>query len=132
MKMLLTAIALILTMTAAASATETPTGSTVLGGGPLYDGAQNSLYCFYINVGAASITPTAQEIFKQSSTTPIASTTSCANGTAIAPNQSCILYSTSSLDGGYPYACKLTFSTVARGVRGAVQLLDINFRELAT
>ena len=124
MKMLLTATALILSMTAAANAAETPTGSTVLSGGPLYTLHIPLLLCEYINFGAASVTPTAQQVFELNSTTEIATSPSCANGSTVAPNQTCYVVPTNPLTQGLSYACKLTFSTTAAHVRGSLYIFD--------
>ena len=125
MKTLLTATALILCTTAAALAAETPTGSTVLAGGPLYTASTSpGLICEYINFGAASITPTAQQIFEYGSTTEIASSSTCANGSPVAANQSCLVSPKSTLPEGLLYSCKLTFGTAAAHVRGSLQLFD--------
>ena len=125
MKTLLTATALILSMTAAANAAE-PARSFVLAGGPIYSLAQNTLLCKYINFGSINIIPTAQEIFSADSTTALTSSySSCANGTPIVPNQTCFTI----IEGGLPahfLSCKVSFSTAATNVRGALELYDNN------
>src|SRR5690348_2193807 len=125
MKALLTVTALILSTTAAALAAETPTGSTVLSGGPLYTpGNPPGLICQYINFGGANITPTSQQIFDAASTTEIASTSTCANGNPVTANQTCLISPQSALPEGQLFSCKLTFSTAATHVRGALQLFE--------
>ena len=133
MKTLFTATALILSMTAAASAAETPTGSTVVGGGPLYVPQQNEhLFCMFINNGVASITLTAQEIWKLDSTTAVPTQGNCANGSTVAPQKTCWIQTTDYLTYNYMYSCKVTFSTAATHVRGALTLYDVNYNALTT
>jgi len=119
MKTLATATALILCMTGAALAAETPTASPVLSGGPLYSDNEVNKYCFFINFGSTSITPMSQELFDSLSTSPVNSTSSCANGVAVAPNKTCNIAPTSAL-GGVVVSCKVTFTTAASKVRGAL------------
>ena len=133
MKTLFIATALILSMTAAANAAEAPTGSTLLGAGPLYVSQQNgNLFCMFINEGAASITPTAQEIWKLYSTTPVPSQGNCANGSAVAPNQTCYIQPQDYLTYNYLYSCKVSFSTAAAKVRGVLQIYDNSYNVLGT
>jgi hypothetical protein len=125
MNTLLTATALILSMTAAASAAEPPRGNTVLSGGPLYTpGNPPGLLCEYINLGAASVTPTAQQIFEAGSTTEIASSSTCATGNPVASNQTCLVSPKNALPEGLLYSCKLIFSTTAAQVRGSLQVFE--------
>ena len=121
MKTLLTATALVLSMTAVANAAEPPRGaSNVLGTGPIYQPNINILYCGYTNLGTASITPTAQMFYDTNGAVNPTSTT-CANNNAIAPGKSCFVL----LDGAQEYtACEVTFSGPATNVRGLVLLFD--------
>lgn len=123
MKTLITTTALVLSMTATAAAAG-PLPSYQLAGGPIFAGNVVDLDCFYINFGGASITPTVQQIFQYNSTTPMNSNSSCPNGIAVAPNQSCTVYTTDAVQSYVPYACKLTFSAPAKNVRGKLQLFD--------
>jgi len=130
MKTLLAATALVLSMTAIASAAETPRGtSNVLAGGPIYATNATYYYCWFINFGSATITPTAQLVF-QDSTTAINSNLSCANGSPVPVNGTCFIYPQSAE--GAPFACKVTFSVAATNVRGALQAFDSNYNLLST
>lgn len=131
MKTLLTATALVLSMAAGANAADAPRGSTVLAGGALYAASQNTLYCFFTNFGTTNMTATAQQIFALGSTTAIASTSSCSDGTVL-PNEQCFIVPANSLSSGDSYACKVTFSTAATNVRGALEIIDSALNPLAT
>jgi len=122
-KALVTAAAVVLAMTAAASAAEAPKASDALASGTLYSSTEAGLNCFFTNFGSTNVTVTAQEVFSTGSTTAIVTDPTCGNGTAVAPNQTCIIYPQSfSPEAGY--SCKVTFSTAATNVRGALQLFD--------
>jgi hypothetical protein len=131
MKKLLTTTALILAMTAGANASETPTGSTVLAGGPLYAASQNMLFCFFTNIGTTNLTATAQQIFALGSTTAIASSSTCPDGLLL-PNQQCYIAPTNSLSSGDSYTCKVTFNTTTTKIRGALEIYDSAQNPLAT
>lgn len=131
MKTLLTATALILSLTGAASAADEPKGNDVLAGGPIYAGGQYFMQCYFINFGSANVTPIAQELFGISSTTPLNSASSCANGSAIVPNQTCYASLPAAAPSG-PLSCKMTFSGPAKNVRGALELYDSTGNLLST
>jgi hypothetical protein len=130
MKTLLTATAIIFSMTAAGNAADAPRASDVLSGGAIFGYTSSSAECEFINFGTTNVTPLSQEIFIDGSTSQFSSASTCANGTAIVPNQTCIIYTTSTL---YYYAtsCKVTFNGPATNVRGALQILDSNYNILA-
>ena len=129
MKTLLTATALILSMTATASAAEAPRGSDTIGSGPIYANNENWFYCSYTNLGLAPITVTGQEVY-QDTGIPVSISTSCANGTIIGTGQACNIQPTKAFVAG-GYSCMLTFSTAAAHVRGVMQIYDANFNSLA-
>jgi hypothetical protein len=124
MKTLLTATALILSMTAAANAVDTA-GSDVLAGGPIISANETTFYCFYMNFGATSITPSAQLLYSFDGTTTntVTAGTSCKNGIAVAANKACWIFASGPLS-GFAYSCAVTFDTAAKHVRGAAELGD--------
>jgi hypothetical protein len=130
MKTLLITSALVLSMTAAANAADTR-GSTVLAGGPLFATTEEDLDCEYINFGTTNITPLTQQLFANGSTTEIATSFGCANGTAVAPNQTCYIYPTDFLNTNLSYSCNVTFSTPATNVRGTFILYDSSYNILS-
>lgn len=126
MKTRLTAITLVVFMTMAANASD----AGQLAGGPIYATGQDYIDCEYVNFGSTNVTPKSQELFSSNSTTPLVSSSACPNGTAVTPNQSCLISYT-----GAPIAdisCKVTFSESAADVRGALQLLNSGGDSLAT
>ncbi|HLY04181.1 MAG TPA: hypothetical protein VKR31_00380 [Rhizomicrobium sp.] len=130
-RVLLTATAFTLSLAAAANAAEAPKAGDVLAGGPIFSGSQSYFYCEFINLGTSNITPTAQQVFVDFSTTAVSTGTSCANGTAVPPNQTCFIYPSSSLPTD-SLSCKVSFSGPVTNVRGAFELYDSNYDTLAT
>src|SRR5580700_2690259 len=130
MKTLLTATAFVLCMTAATNAA-TDITSYVFAGGPIYAPHQYIVFCEFINFGMPKVTPTSQQIFEAGSTTALTSTSSCANGTPVAPNQTCYIL----IEGGLPYeglSCTVAFSQPTTHIRGALQLFDSSDNVLST
>ena len=130
MKTLLTATAIVLSMTAAAGAAEASRATETLAGGPIYAGGQGGAFCEFINVGTANITPTTQSLFEDFSTTALPTNSSCPNGTPVAPNQTCYIYNTGTLTSGYSISCALTFNAPVTNVRGALELYESDFTTL--
>lgn len=133
MKTILAATALVLSITAAASAAETPRGSNVLAGGPILS-PQTAYYvdCIFINLGSTNITPTTQELFESGSTTAISSLTSCTNGTPVAPNETCTIQNANTIPPDSANSCEVRFSSAATNVRGEMQLFDQNENPLVS
>jgi hypothetical protein len=123
MKTLFTTTALVASMTAVANAASS-SRVDVLSGGPIYAGnnSPSSLMCQFINLGTTSVTPTSQELFELNSTTAIGSSSSCANGSAVAPNETCYIYPNGQITA--PISCKVTFGGSAASVRGALQIYN--------
>jgi hypothetical protein len=131
MKTLITATALILSMTAAADATDPPKATDVLGSGPIFDINETGFYCEFVNLGTSNITPIAQQVFEDSSTNALSTNSNCANDSPVAPNQTCIISPSSSVN-DVSLSCKVTFSGAATNVRGAFELYDNSLNALAT
>ncbi|HEY3776916.1 MAG TPA: hypothetical protein VGL35_02540 [Rhizomicrobium sp.] len=121
MKTLFTATAVVVSMTAVASAADASKGD-MIAGGPIYAGinSPSSLLCEFINLGTTNITPISQQLFELNSTTAYGSASSCANGSAVVPNQTCYIYPDGQVT--TPISCTVTFSGSAAKVRGALQI----------
>jgi hypothetical protein len=129
MKTLLTAAALILSMTAAASAADTPRAGDTLAAGPIYTINGYSSDCWYINLGTANIIPTSQVMYAWYSNVPVSTSTTCPNGSAVGPGTSCAIYpNVANING---FSCQVVFSTPVANVRGSLELLDTNNNELS-
>lgn len=109
MRTSVTVAAVALSITGAAQAAS-------IGGGVLYAPQTYYEYCWYINDGPASVTPTAQQIFNSNSTTADNATLSCANGQSIAAHQTCVVADNDTTIGN-GYSCLLTFSGSAANPR---------------
>jgi hypothetical protein len=94
----------------------------MIGGGPIYAGnnSPSSLLCEFINLGTTNIMPASQQLFELNSTTAYDSESSCANGSAVVPNQTCYIYPAGQVT--VPISCTVTFSGSAARVRGALQI----------
>jgi hypothetical protein len=116
LKSVLTAAAFAMSMTTVAHAAD------VIAGGPVYAGnnSPSSLLCEFINLGSTNATPISQQLFELNSTTAYGSSSSCANGSAVVPNETCYIYPTGPVT--VPISCKVTFGGSAAKVRGALQI----------
>jgi hypothetical protein len=133
MKTLLTATALILFMTATASATDAgTTDKSVLASGPVLAPNASALDCFFINIGTADVVPSEQLIYESTSTTPLRATSTCPNGTSVTPNMTCIIIPAESLPSNVTLSCKFTFNSTAANLRGVIELFDANNNLLLT
>ena len=112
-----TAAVLALAVTGSAPAT-----AGLLGGGPLSAANQSVAYCYFINEGTASVTPSNQQIFEYPSTS-VSVATSCKNGSVVSPGQTCYVDTVKALN-SVPYSCQLNFSTSSSSVRGAFFIYD--------
>ena len=122
MKKLLTTTALMLAMTAGANAAQ-------LLAGPIYSSNAVLSYCWYTNLGTASVTPTSQVMYAWNSTTALGTYTSCSNGTSIGLGRSCYIYPTTAYNAGV--SCKVVFSASVANIRGSVELTDSAGNELS-
>jgi hypothetical protein len=93
----------------------------LLAGGPTFQGGQTQVTCYYINMGTTSITPTAQNIYGEASTTPILNPSlGCPTGSPVAPKTTCFVHVSIGSTGAH--SCLVTFSTAATNVRGALEV----------
>jgi hypothetical protein len=128
MKTRLTAIALVVSMTTASAAN----AGGQIAGGPIYANGEFTIYCYFVNFGSTKVTPKSQQLFLVGSATPLASESSCPNGSPVAPNQSCYTVPAATLPTNVGTSCKVTFSGSATDVRGALEIFDRDGDALAT
>jgi hypothetical protein len=121
MKRLLTTTALVLATTAGANAAQ-------LGAGPIYSTNATFAYCWWINLGTASVTPTSQVMYPWNSNTAISTANTCPNGSPVGLGTTCYIYPGSTING---LSCKVAFGTSVANVRGSLELTDGSSNEIS-
>jgi hypothetical protein len=123
MKTLLITTAFVFAMTLGANAAQ-------LGAGPIYSANAHYAYCWWINLGTATVTPTSQLMYSFNSNTAISTSSTCPNGSPVGLGTSCWIYPNSS--GGITgLSCKVVFSMGVANIRGSLELVDPSNNEIS-